>query len=104
MAKRVTIEKIFDESNEALVLFEDDSNGFSYKMGISIPEEFIDEAALLDHVATFWPQDVFDQHGKAPEDKHVEAKKLVGVKKNITARVQALENPPPPPDPPGSPV
>ena len=89
MANRVTILSIDDETGNALVLFEDDSNGITFRMGVSIPEEFADEAAVLDYVASQWPYEEFSQKGKQPANRHVEAKKIIGVAKNITGRVQA---------------
>lgn len=89
MANKVTILSIDDGTGNALVLFEDDSSNISFRMGIYIPEEFDDETAVLDYVATLWPYEEFTQKGKAPAARHVQVKNIIGVAKNITGRVQA---------------
>ena len=88
MAFNVTILQLDDETGNALVEFEDTSSNTIVKMGVYIPEEFIDEASILDFLVTLWPYADFIQRGKPPADRHKEPKKIVGVKKNITGRVQ----------------
>lgn len=89
MANQVTILSIDDVTGNVLVLFEDDASGLAFQTGIYIPEEFADEAAVLDYVATFWPHGEFAREGKDPADRHIETKKIIGISKNITSRIQS---------------
>ncbi len=91
MAQHVTILSINDETGNTLVLFEDDSNGVEFKTGIRIPEEHVSEEKILDFLARHWPYEEFVQRGKPPQNRHVEMKKIISVKKNITFRVQNPE-------------
>lgn len=87
MAKNATILSVDEENQFVEVLYEDDG-GASYQTAIPLDQEFSDEESLLDHIANFWPHEIFAQKAKPPANRHVEAKKNVGVKKNITARVR----------------
>lgn len=91
MPSFVTITKIEDIYDRASVLFEDSTTEKTVRVTIALPvEDFQNEAALLDYIATFWPYDVFAKPPKKlPKDKHLEAKANAKQQKNITGRVTA---------------
>ncbi len=91
MPQFVTIEEINDRKNWASVVFEDTLLLKIYRDTVDLPEEdFINEAALLDYVAGFWPYDFFAATPRPrPQDKHLVAKTIKQDQKNISGRVAA---------------
>ena len=88
MAQRVTILTVDDNQSNMFVQYEDDSNGIVFKMSMNIPDEMVDEDDVLNFAAANWPYHEFEQRGKPPANRHVQAKLLVGVSRNITQQVQ----------------
>jgi hypothetical protein len=91
MPSFVTIVEINDRKDWAQVIFSDTTFQKTYRMTIDLPEaDFINEAALLDFIATFWPYDFFKKPPrKPPKNKHLTAKIHAKLEKNITGRVTA---------------
>ena len=90
MAFNVTILSVDDVIGQVQVLFEDTSSDVQMKMGIPIGVEYDTEDELLDYLVTQWPYEVFDQRGKAPADRHKQAKAAVGITKNVTGKVNQV--------------
>ena len=89
MAKNVEVLSVDDESERVHVRFEDTATNFVFEMTAQVPKEFVTEDEVLDYLATLWPYEAETQRGKSQAARHVEAKKVVNVVKNITGRVQA---------------
>ena len=83
MTKSVTMLRINDETGDALVVFEDTDSGAIFRMGVTIPQEFETEDAILDYLSAVWPDKEMEMQGRAPADRHANEKALVGVKKDI---------------------
>jgi hypothetical protein len=89
MANIVTILAFDEARNKAKVQYQDNVTGVTYVIGIPLPEDYVDENELLDYFAKQWPYATFEKLAKAPGGRNVEIKKLVGLSRDITTKVEA---------------